>query len=64
MSLPENPTTAEPPHHPSLLQAPATRREMFLFGLLLLSIIWAFALSGPRTIVVVPDTHVKVGVIT
>ncbi len=46
------------------LQAPATRREMLLFGILILAIVWAFASAGPRTVVVVPDSHVSVGVIT
>ena len=55
--------TDTPPRLP-VLQAPATRREMLLFGLLLLALVWAFASTGPRTVVVVPDTHVKVGVIT
>ena len=64
MSIPENPPPADAPPRPSLLQAPPTRREVLLFGLLLLAIVWAFALRGPRTVVVVPDTYVGIGVMT
>jgi hypothetical protein len=37
---------------------------MLLFGILILAIVWAFVSAGPRTVVVVPDTHVSAGVIT
>jgi hypothetical protein len=62
--IPEESGPAERPPQPPVLQAPVTRREMFLFGLLLLAIVWAFASRGPRTVVVVPDTHMTVGIIT
>jgi hypothetical protein len=64
MSMPDNPTQADAPPRSPLLQAPPTRREVLLFGLLLLAIVFAFAWREPRTVVVVPDTHVGIGVIT
>ena len=47
-----------------LLQAPATRREVFLFGLLILALVWSTLGMKPRTVIVVPDTSVRLGVIT
>jgi hypothetical protein len=47
-----------------LLQAPATRSEVFLFGLLILALVWTFGGMTPRTVIVVPDTPVRAGVIT
>ncbi len=46
------------------LQAPATRREVLLFGLLILALVWALGSREPRTVLVVPDGSTRVGVIT
>jgi hypothetical protein len=48
----------------SLLDAPATRREILLFGLLILGLVWITLGQEPRTLVIVPDSHIRVGVIT
>jgi hypothetical protein len=48
----------------SVLQAPATRRETLLFGLLILALVWATLGQRPRTVVVVPDTPARIGVMT
>jgi hypothetical protein len=48
----------------SLLNAAATRREVFLFGLLILALIWVTLGQRAHTVVVVPDSAVRVGVIT
>lgn len=48
----------------SLLHAPATRREILLFGLLILGLVWITLGQKPRTLIVVPDSHIRVGVIT
>jgi hypothetical protein len=42
----------------------ATRREVFLFGALILALVWITIGQRPRTIVLVPDSAVRVGVIT
>jgi hypothetical protein len=64
MNQSERPGPTAPLSPLAQLQAPATRREMLLFGLLILAIVWAFVSAGPRIVVVVPDTHVSAGVIT
>lgn len=64
MSPSELPSPADRPPYAELLRAPPTRREVFLFGLLLLAIMWAFASAGPRTVIVVPDNRAAAGVIT
>lgn len=43
------------PPHPLSLKAPATRREVFLFGLLLLGIAWLSLGERPRIVHVIPD---------
>jgi hypothetical protein len=48
----------------SVMNAPATRRETLLFGLLILATIWVMLGNRPRTVVVVPDEAVRVGIIT
>jgi hypothetical protein len=48
----------------TLLSGPATRREVLLFGLLILALVWVTVGQRPRTVVVVPDSAVRVGVIT
>jgi hypothetical protein len=48
----------------SILQAPATRRETLLFGLLILALVWATIGQKPRIVVVVPDTPARIGVMT
>ena len=56
-----------PPGNPDripLLQAPATRREVLLFGLLILALIWGTTDTRPRTVITVPDMAVRTGVIT
>jgi hypothetical protein len=57
----ERPSGARPT---SALHAPATRRETFLFGLLILALAWMMWGREPRTVIVVPETYVPVGVIT
>src|SRR4051794_27603765 len=52
------------PRAGALLTGPATRREVFLFGLLILALVWVTVGQRPRTVVVVPDSAVRVGVIT
>ena len=64
MSVPETPTPVDASPRPPILLAPPTRREVLLFGLLLLALVFAFAWREPRTVLVVPDTHVRIGVIT
>ena len=58
------PDQAPVPSAPSLLEAPPTRREVLLFGLLILAIIFSFASRQPRTVLVVPDDAARVGVVT
>ena len=60
----ERPPVTSRPSPGALLQAPPTRREALLFGLLILAMVWLMVAGSPRTVLVVPDTHVKVGVIT
>ena len=47
----------------SLTQVP-TRRELLLFGLVMLSLFWVLNGHRPRAVVIVPDTAVRGGVIT
>jgi hypothetical protein len=64
-SRPDATTAPQPaPDRRSLLGAPASRRETLLFGLLILALVWVALGNRPRTIVVVPDSHVQVGIIT
>jgi hypothetical protein len=61
----DRPSAQQPdPGRASLMQSPATRRETFLFGLLILALCWTLWGQKPRTIVVVPDRAVTIGVIT
>jgi hypothetical protein len=60
-SQPESDATTQPL---AALDAPATRREILLFGLLILGIVWLMLGQKPRTLIVVPDSHVRIGVIT
>lgn len=46
------------------LQLPATRREMLLFGLVVIAIAWAVAEHRERHIIVVPDSSAGLTVIT
>jgi hypothetical protein len=48
----------------SVFQAPATRRETFLFGLLILALAWTMWGGEPRTVIVVPETGTRAGIIT
>jgi hypothetical protein len=48
----------------SLLNGAATRREVLLFGLLILALAWVTLGQRPHTVVVVPDFAVRAGVIT
>ena len=48
----------------SLMSGAATRREVFLFGVLILALVWITIGQRPRTIVLVPDSPVRIGVIT
>ncbi len=45
------------------LTAPATRREVLLFGLLIIALVW-FTFGRERTVVIVPDEAVRVGIVT
>lgn len=49
---------------PSMLTEAATRREVFLFGLLILALVWMLVGQRVRTVIVVPDSAVHAGVIT
>jgi hypothetical protein len=48
----------------SLLQGPPTRREVFLFGALLLALFWMLTEVRERTVIVVPGPQSAAGVIT
>jgi hypothetical protein len=55
---------AAAPASQSLMRGAATRREVFLFGVLILALVWITVGQRQRTIVLVPDSAVRVGVIT
>lgn len=50
--------------HPLSLQAPPTRREVLLFGLLILAVAWLTLGPRPRIVHVVPESSVSARVIT
>jgi hypothetical protein len=48
----------------SLMLAPPSRREVLLFGLLLLALVWLLIGRREHTVVVIPDTRTSAGIIT
>jgi len=66
---PHQPPAAEPPvGKPERcrlsLQAPATRREVVLFGLLVLALVWIMTAREPRIVYVLPDEPARAGRLT
>ena len=44
--------------------APPSRREVLLFGILLLALVWLLIGRREHTVVVIPDTRTSAGIIT
>jgi hypothetical protein len=66
---PHQPPAAEPPvgkpeSRGLSLQAPATRREVVLFGLLVLALVWFMTVREPRIVYVLPDEPARAGRLT
>ena len=50
--------------HPLSLEAPPTRREVLLFGLLILAVAWLTLGPRPRIVHVVPESPLSLRVVT